>query len=300
MGSLTAEETEAFKAAFVQLASILYVSETTVADAINRPVPDSAIDRARRGKRWDAYEQVNPLMYSAEDHLRTILSVFRSGTLPTYALYTLLRAAAIAVVRCAYLLDLELDERARMARALNVRWENLREQSKLKGDSDTLFAERVAVLEERASCNGIAIFKKDHGSPATDFGERRVSDVELFAKYLKPRRVEPEDKDVAPFGETAFRFLSGHVHSMLWVNFIDAETTPTKEPGIQSVKLDLHFDWFAGALSAVLRLHEGNTRSLLALSGYPVMVRNEAMKTGVERAKAEYVRLAEAQRNGGA
>jgi hypothetical protein len=294
-GSLTAAETDALKGAFVRLASILRVSENTVADAVERPVPDSAYGRARRAKRWDAYEQVNPLVYSAEDHLRTILTVFRSGTLPTYALYTLLRAAAIAVVRCAYLLDPGIDEQMRMARGLNVRWENLKEQSKLKDDNDKLFAERVAVLEQRATSNGITVFKKDPDKPATDFGERRVSDVELFAKYLKPLREEKVDKDAAPFGETAFRFLSGHVHSMLWVNFIDAEKTPSEEAGIQSVKFDLHFEWFGGALSAVLRLHESNIKSLLVLSGYPVMVWNEAMKSGVDHAKAEYVRLAEAQ-----
>ena len=45
----------------------------------------------------------------------------------------------------------------------------------------------------------------------------------------------------------------------------------------------------------MLRLHESNIKSLLVLSGYPVMVWSEAMKSGVEHAKSEYVELAEAQ-----
>jgi len=294
IGSLTADESAAFKAAFVRLASILHASETVLADALDKTVPGSPNDRARREKRWDAYEQINPLIFSAEDHVRTILTVFRSGTLPTYALYTLLRGAAIAIVRCAYLLDPVLDERMRMARGLNVRWDNLDEQRKLKGD-DKLFAERVALLEERAKRNGIEVFKKDPNKPATEFGERRRSDVELFGTYLKPREQEKDGNEGAPFGETAFRFLSGHVHSMLWVMFINAETSPTEESGMASVKFELRFDMFAGGLGAVLRLHENNVKSLLTLSGYPVMIWSEAMKTGVEHAKAEFVRLAHAQ-----
>lgn len=293
--SLTAEENAAFKAAFVRLASIVHASETVLAEALDKTVPDSVNARARRDKRWDGYEQVNPLLYSAEDHLRTILTVLRSGTLPTYGLYTLLRAAAIAIVRCAYLLDPAIDERMRMARGLNVRWDNLKEQSKLKGDDDKLFAERVAVLEERAARNGITVFKKNPSKPATDFGERRASDVELFATYLRPLQEDIDRGDTAPFGETAFRFLSGHVHSMLWVMLLDAETEPTEEPGTASVKFDLKFGLFAGALNSVLRLHENNIRSLLALSGYPAMVWSEAVKTGVEQAKSEYMRMAETQ-----
>jgi hypothetical protein len=54
---------------------------------------------------------------------------------------------------------------------------------------------------------------------------------------------------------------------------------------------------FAGALGALLRLHENNIKSLLTLSGYPVMIWTEAMKSAVEHAKSEYVRLALAQKN---
>ena len=294
-GSLTADETAALKAAFVRLGSMLHASETVLADALDKTVPGSANDRARREKRWDAYEQVNPLLYSAEDHLRTIMTVFRGGMLPTYALFTLLRGAAIPIVRCAYLLDPALDERIRMARGLNVRWENLDEQRKLKGENEKVFAERVAVLEERAKRYEIDVFKKDPERPATDFGERRRSDVELFGTYLRSRDEGKDTSDGAPFGETAFRFLSGHVHSMLWVMLLNAESSPTEEAGIASVKFDLRFDMFAGALAAVLRLHENNIKSMLTLSGYPVMIWNEAMKTGVDHAKAEYVRLAQAQ-----
>lgn len=295
LGDSTPEEVQALKAAFVRLGSLVRAYDAVIADALDKTVEGSANDRARRTARWDAYEMSNLLLFSAQDHLRTIRMILGSGTIPTYSLYTLLRSAAIAVVRCAYLLDPEIDEQLRLARGLNLRWENLDEQNKLKRD-EKLFGTRVATLEDSAARNGISVFKKDPNKPATAFGERRMSDVELFSKYVQPLRPEEQDQSAPVFGETSFRFLSGHVHSMLWVNFLNSSAEPTEEPEIATVKLEPHFDIFAGALAAVLRLHEQNLKSFLTLSGYPVIVWKEAVRSGIEHAKAEYVRLAEAQK----
>ena len=176
VGSFTEGESQHFQAIFVRVAAVLQASENLLADAIDPAAPGSPNHTARTNQVWDAYEQVNPLLYSAEDHLRTMLMIFEGTKLPTYSLYTLLRAAAEAVVRCAYLLDPSLTERERMARGLNVRWENLDEQRKIDHD-DKQFAERVAHLEQRAAANGIQVLKKSGDKPA-HFGERRRSDVD--------------------------------------------------------------------------------------------------------------------------
>ena len=96
-------------------------------------------------------------------------------------------------------------------------------------------------------------------------------------------------------GETLYRYLSAHVHSMIWVKLQQADATPTDEPGMQSVKLDMRFDWLAGMLSMVLRLHERNIANLLKLSGYPLMVWDEAKKTAITDAKKRLEALGEKQ-----
>lgn len=296
VGSSTPAETAAFKAVFVRLASVLHASQNVLAEALETTVPESPSDSARRKQLWDAYEQANLLLYSAEDHLRTILMLLEGAKIPTYSLYTLLRTAAMAVVRGAYLLDARLDEQMRLARGLNARWDNLKEQSKVDRNA-ALFAERVGQLEQRALSNGIEVLNKVPDRPGRHFGEHRRRDVELFAEYLTPIQESADDVGAPPFGETAFRFLSGHVHSMLWVKFLGAKPVSTDEAGMASVQLDLQIEWFAGLLSSVLRLHESNINRMLTLSGYPLMVWTEAMKSGVELAKVAYVRLAETQAN---
>jgi len=294
-GSFSADESHLFKVVYVRLSALLHASQSVVADAVDSAVSDSPNGRARTAHRWDAFEQVNHLLYSAEDHLRTMRIVLEAEFLPTYALFSLLRAAAEAVVSCAYLLDDSLSDTARMARGLNVRWENLEEQRKLTGDASQ-FAARVAILEERAARNGIQVFKVDPAKPATDFGERRLSEIALFSKYITPEKPDPNaDK---PIGELVYRYLSGHVHSAIWVKIANAEITATDEPGMSTVKLDLQFDWLALMLRMILRRHESNIVSLLALSGYPVMVWHEALKSGTADGQKGFVRLADRQAAG--
>lgn len=289
VGDFTAEESQHFQEIFVRVSAVLQASENLLADAIDPAAPDSPNQKARMNHVWDAYEQVNPLLYSAEDHLRTMLMIFEGAKLPTYSLYTLLRAAAEAIVRCAYLLDPSLTERERMARGLNVRWENLDEQRKIDRD-DKKFAERVAYLEQRAVENGIEVLKKSDDKPP-HFGEGRENDVDLFAQYIKAESSNADEKP--PVGETLYRYLSAHVHSMVWVKLAQAEATSTDEPGMASVKLDLRFDWLAGMLSMVLRLHERNIANLLKLSGYPLEVWDLAKKTAVADAKKRLEALGE-------
>jgi hypothetical protein len=294
MGSFTAEEIRHFHEIFVRVAAVLQASQNLLADAIDPAAPGSPNNKARTNQVWDAYEQVGALLYSAEDHLRTMFMIFEGTQLPTYSLYTLLRAAAEAIVRCAYLLDPGLTEPQRLARGLNLRWENLDEVRKLDHD-DPRFAERVAHLEERAVANGIEVVRKSDGKQP-HFGEGRKNDVDLFAQYVQSIRQDrdPEGRT----GEKLYRFLSAHVHSMIWVKLFQAQTAPTDEAGMNSVKLDLEFDQLAGMLLMVLRLHESNIANLLKLSGYPIVVWDLAKKTAIEDAKERLRILGERQQEG--
>lgn len=289
---LAAEESQLFQTVFVRVAAVLQASQNLVADAIDPAAPGSPNHTARTDHVWDAYEQVNPLMYSAEDHLRTMLMLFEGTLLPTYSLYTLLRTAGEAIVRCAYLLDPNLTERERLARGLNVRWENLDEIRKLDRD-ELRFVERVKYLEARAAEHGIRVLRKSEGKPVSGFGEQRRRDVELFGQYIT-REHSTEDLK-APFGESVYRYLSAHVHSMIWVKLADAESMPTDEPEMKSVKLDIGFNKLAGMTLIVLRLHERNIEHLLRLSGYPLMVWEEARKTAISDAQARFRALGKRQ-----
>ena len=291
-GSLDSEETGLFKAIHPRLVALLHASQNVLADAVDKPAPGSPSQSARKKQAWDAYEQLNPLLFSAEDHLRAIVTLLEGGALPTFALYTLLRAAATASVRCAYLLDTATDERERMARGLNLRLENLIEQDKFVRDSK-VFAKRVAVLEERARAHEIEVRKRDAAKPATAFGHARPSEVELFRTYLRPTAEElAKDPDI---GEQTYRYLSGYAHSMLWVKLSGADAVATDEPGVSSVKMELDFRTLAAMFSMVLRLHESNLTAFLGLSGYPLDVWKYAMKTAVAEGRARYMRLAEGQ-----
>jgi hypothetical protein len=287
VSSFTPEEARLFEAVFVRLAATLQASDNVLANAIDPAVPGSPNHSARSNRVWDAYEQVGPLLYSAEDHLRTIQVLLESPQVPTYSLYTLARAAGEAIVRCAYLLDPAINERGRMARGLNIRLESLVEQNKFKRDDD-LFAARVATLESRAIKNGIAVFKPE-GKPATAFGEHRKRGVVLFRDYIRGIRDELGEKQ--PFGEFVYRFLSAHAHSTVWVKLVGVEKEHTDEPGMTSVKLDIKFEWLALILSVLLRAHEQSLLWLLQLSGYPALVWNEAMRSATSVARARFERL---------
>jgi len=291
-GTFSDQEAQLFKIVFVRLAAALHASQTVVARFLEPAAPGSPSARARSGQTWDAYELVGLFQYSGEDHLRAMLILFEGRLLPTYALFTLLRAAAEAIVRCAYLLDPGITESQRLARALNVRLVNLIQQNKAAPD-EVLQASRVAYLEQRAADNGIVVFKSAKNNVVTHFSEPRRNEVELFARYVKP--LEAGSGAEAPVGKMLYRYLSGQVHSMLWVKLSQAESVSTDEPGMSSVKLDLQFDWLAGMLSLVLRVHEHNMLNLLQLSGYPSVVWEEAKKTAMVAAQTRYVELAERQ-----
>jgi len=83
----------------------------------------------------DSYSMAHLLLFSAEDHLRTILAIRDAGPLPQFALYTLLRAASEAAVRSRYLLDASITETQRLARALNERLDNVIEQRRVDPDA---------------------------------------------------------------------------------------------------------------------------------------------------------------------
>jgi hypothetical protein len=230
-----------------------------VLDSINPPVPDSRHARATKADLRDAYDYGGHLIFATHDHLRTILAVIKSGSLPSYALYTLVRPAAEAAVRARHLLVPTISENERLARGLNERLDNLGEQRKAGVD----VAKAIDHLVQRATKNGIAVKwsepKPGRKREIVGFAEPVMNDFDFFKKYLRA-------------GTVAYRFLGGHVHSKPWVQLPRNRARPTPTPTISSISTEINLMVFCSILDSVLGLHDGNIGHVLVLSGYPISV----------------------------
>lgn len=259
------QEQAALNLATERLIRISEGSMSLVFSSIDPPVGRSRLDQATNADLREAYDFAGHLLYAAEDHLRTILMIIRSGTIPSYAPYTLLRPAAEAEVRARHLLDLGISETDRLGRGLNERWDNLIEQRKAGVDAEAI-RRRVRHLERRAKANGVAIKlskpKAGKSRVLVGFGENLKSDLELFKLHLRA-------------GSSAFRFLSAHVHSKPWIQLPKSHARPGRTPSMSSISTEINLLVFAGVLDSVLKLHDENVGFLFVLAGYPMRVWND-------------------------
>jgi hypothetical protein len=266
--AMTPAEHSALRAAIAGHARV-QGSSTFLFGAADPPRAGSPRDLADQADLADAYGLAGALLYASEDHLRTVLMVMEKGPIPSYALFTLLRTAAEAEVRCKHLLDPAIDERLRLARALNERLDNLDEQRKVDGNQ-AYFNKRVAYLEQRALANGIqpkkSTPKKGGNVEVIGFaGETVKSEIELFSLYL-------------PHGSLAMRFLSAHVHSKPWVQLSGSRARSTTDPKVVEVRTDVDVKVLAGVLDSVLTLRDDNVCHWLSLAGYPADLWTKATK----------------------
>jgi hypothetical protein len=265
---MTREEAEALHREASRLDRILEASNTFVRPSVEPPVPNSPMEQANKADLREAYDMSYLLLFSAEDHLRTVLMILKTGPLPCFALLTLIRAAAEADVRCRHLLDPLITETERLARGMNERLDNLQEQRKVDApQADKHYQQRVAHLEQRAKANGITPLYSKGGGAIHAFGEPQKTDRDLFATYLP-----------GGTGSMAFSFLSGYVHSKPWVTVQASRAKPSAERGVADVATDLNVLLFASILKIVLDIHDFNIGQWLRLAGYPPEVWANAKK----------------------
>jgi len=262
---MSQEEMRALQRVGTRLHRLLAVSGRFIADSLNRPVESSWLAQAREANLSDAYDLVRACIASAEDHLRTILSIVQVGPLPSNSLYTLLRTACGADVRARYLLDPGISEQERLARALNERLDNLEEQRRAFPETlQAHYDERVVHLEKRSLANGIKVLRTQKGRIVA-FGEPQKTETELFTAYL-------------PAGSLAFRFMSGFAHSKPWVQFQTSRAEATADPMVSNVWLDLNVTLFASVLNTEIDLHDEVIDLVLAAAGYPPAAWSAAKK----------------------
>lgn len=286
---LTPEDRAALQPVGDRLSRLVAISTSNfVHDAVDKPVPESAIGNARAAKLSDAYEQARQRLNSAEDHLRTILTIITSATpVPSFALFTLVRAAAIAIVHARYLLEPTISETDRLGRGLSARLENQKQLRKVErneaespddvdaGDENTtandnlspddFFAERVEHLRKRAEANGIALVRDRHDK-IVGFGECWPSDTDLFEFFMPG------------IGKLYFQYLSGYAHSLPWAQLPMHRAEPPDEAGDRLVPTDINVPVFAAVLGGALSLYDETIGFVLPRAGYPAMVWTEAKK----------------------
>jgi hypothetical protein len=204
-----------------------------------------------------------------------------------FSLYSLLRPAAEADVRLAYLLDRDISERQRLARGLSVRFESLREQSKVKPDP-ARFAQRSAHIEKRATDNWIATVRSNpkKGAPEiTGFGEALKSEVDLFKTYHAG-------------GEILYRVLSSHIHARPWAWLDPHKAIPTGDAGVSQLKAELDTAFYVNLLVLTLKTHEGAVIRLLELAGRTQAEWDAAKRAALDGVRPRYLALLEATPSG--
>lgn len=278
--TLSGDEARTFVATMAQLDAVLTASSELIPSALNAPVPDSPMGVAYRKMLRDPYEQSGFLWMSSEDHLRTVLAILHSNLLPMFSMYSLLRPAAEADVRMAYLLDPDITERERLGRGLTVRFESLREQSKVRS-APARFAHRLAQIEKKATRNGIAPVRSRPQKGASEvigFGAAVRKEVDLFETYHSG-------------GSFLYRFLSSHVHARPWGWLNPQKATPTTEPGVSLLLAELDIGFYLKFLALTIETHETVLIRLLYLAGHPATEWELAIGEAMDRVRPRYMAL---------
>jgi hypothetical protein len=227
---------------------------------------------ARKSGVRDPYDLAYALIFSAEDHLRTMLIVIKHGPLPGFALFTLARAAADAAVRAAYLLDVSLTPTDRLGRTLNERLDNLDEQRKVAPDLEEHYRKSVTGLEAKATAHAVAVLRNSPKSGAQGkiigFGEPKTTITSLFTQLLTG-------------GEPVYRYLSGYAHSKMWALLPRnrAEASPD-DPDVALVGTELNVKIFTSLLTSLTDLYDKALTNWLLLAGYPTEVWRLAKEGG--------------------
>lgn len=272
----TPEEGKLLGQAVAYLERVLDPADKFIQYAVDPPVPDSPTGRAYAIDQREAFDLAYALLFTVEDHLRTILIIIKAGNLPCFSPFTLLRTAAEAAVRAKYLLEPRLTHEQRLGRALNERLENLREQDKVMSDfkragtadeekietHDEHMDERLAHLEDRAEAAGLSVLRESwkDGSAGriTGFGEQSRPEWDLFDQFL-------------PVDATVFRFLSGYVHARPWVQFPRRRAQPSEDPRLV-MPSDINIETFVTLLVGITSLYDETLGHWMYLAGYPADV----------------------------
>jgi hypothetical protein len=131
LGALTAEEAQLSDVAINFLNRFVSLATTFFYECQDKPLPGSAIARAKQNRDLVLVLDVGLLLDGAGDHLTTVVNQFVLGLLPRFSLYTVIRGALEASAWACWLLDPIIDDSERLGRTLTVRADSLFEMRRL-------------------------------------------------------------------------------------------------------------------------------------------------------------------------
>lgn len=271
-GSSQASQVEAQRvrnaAAF--LARFVDASNRTWASQTEQPLAGSPYEAAVRltGGRW-AFDFARFHLLGAEDHLQTVAVILRSGWLPTYSWYSLVRSCLEASARACWLVDPHLTPRQRQDRGFT--------EFLVKLQGDVKFARparRPSILREikdlRAKASGQRMSEvfgrasaKGTAKPLVGFGITRPGASTLLLKWF-PDAVAPGDD---PQGAFLYHVVSGPPHSEPWALLLPVERVAV-EGGIATGKVEVKIGALMPVIDKAVELHDRAVRWHAQLMGY--------------------------------
>jgi len=278
--TIAGDDARNYVATMAQLDAVLSASSQLVPPTLDSPNASSPMGVAYAKMLRDPYEQAGLVWMASEDHFRTVLTILQSNLLPMFSPYSLLRPAAEADVRMAFLLEANITERDRLARGLSVRFETLREQSKVRPDP-VQFAARSAHIEKRAADNGIPTVRSTpkRGAPEIiGFGTALKNEILLFRDYHEG-------------GELLYRVLSSHVHARPWAWMDPKKATPTNEPGVSKLLAELDINLYVSVLVLAIKTHEKAVLRPLELGGRTQGEWDQVKDGAMNRVRPRYMAL---------
>jgi hypothetical protein len=255
------EEQAAFLATVDRTDRLVKAADRWLSDVMEPPMKGSPMAHAYAQRQREAFDFGYSLLYSVQDHLRAFVAVTKpvdtTSSVPSYALFTLLRSAAEAAVRARHLLEPGITHEERLARALNERLTNLIEHGKVVLN-ERHRAARVAHLEKRATSLKIPICLDKNGK-LLSFGQPRQGMLELFDQYI-------------PDGAKSWRELSAYAHSMQWMITSASRATPSSEPGVVLISTEAGTAQLLKIMTGVLDVFDDASMYWVILAGMPADV----------------------------
>jgi hypothetical protein len=188
------------------------------------------------------------------DHHNAALSFFRTGVLPQYSCYTLVRGGLEASARAWWLLDHHVTTEGRLRRGFAERIYNLGRILELEAQHRTdRAAKRLTGVQADARHRGVV-------------PEPRPGITRLLSMLLPSR--EREDGEEA--GRYVYRILSGYAHGEAWVMHTGSTPVPDTANGdAVGLMSTLNINVILSLMRAALRGHDVAMQALCALAGRP-------------------------------
>lgn len=270
-GQLTPEEQRITGVTLAYLHRCTTKGSALFSEMLTAPRAGSVAESSLRDK--DLMEPIylaGMYLHVALDHYLTLRSMFIPAEVPegapaaelrNYSPYTIVRGAFEADAWASWLLDSEVDPTQRLARALTLRAENLRDLLHL-GEIDN-YEPRANRLVEIATLHGLSA-RRNRDGEVIDVGVRRPLITALLDDLLP--MATPDTKG-HPLGSHTYGLLSARAHGNPWAVLHNARAKGLIGPYAAVAEVMIDVVELMRLLSVSLRLHSEAMSRAAILNG---------------------------------